>query len=589
MRLSLALTAISLCLMPASPAQTCRTTVVDRASGSWTLAGSPYCLATSVLVETALTIEAGVQVLGRPGTAFIVRGTLTVDGTAAEPVVFTSEDPSLRWDGVRFEAGSSASTLVHASIERASASGVQVTNATPSFTHCRFRDNHRQWGNGGGLWIRLTGGDFALRDCVIEDNVADSGGGLWADLGSGRLVLERCRIVGNRAELDYAGPALLEGGGVRVSANALEMRDCEVTDNSGSVTLLYGYAWAYGGGIRATVSSMTATDCLFARNSLVALDPYYGDARAEGGAISADELALVRCVLRDNRCEGLYSGLAFGGAVAASRVTMAQCVVAGNAAVAANGYGGAVRASVSVALRNCTVARNRIDAWRVVRGPGIDADAWAGSEPSTITNSIVYENEPAGVAPFAGPSPTVTFSDVEGGLPGVGNLDVSPGFRGPTSSTACGALELGQGSPCVDAGDPSPQCNDVVFPPSLGGPRNDMGAHGGPGAAGWREWERAAPTLRIAPPRAACPVAVLDATISGGALTQPVAVFVEAVDGIPLPLPAWLPQLGTYCAAGREELAYAIGTPVCGVTSVTFRAYSLTASGTLRASNAVVW
>ena len=41
------------------------------------------------------------------------------------------------------------------------------------------------------------------------------------------------------------------------------------------------------------------------------------------------------------------------------------------------------------------------------------------------------------------------------------------------------------GLKCIDAGNPDPAYNDVSFPPSLGGIRNDIGAHGGPEAIGW--------------------------------------------------------------------------------------------------------
>ena len=42
-----------------------------------------------------------------------------------------------------------------------------------------------------------------------------------------------------------------------------------------------------------------------------------------------------------------------------------------------------------------------------------------------------------------------------------------------------------ENSPCIDAGNPDPQHNDVCLPPSLGTVRNDMGAHGGPSACEW--------------------------------------------------------------------------------------------------------
>jgi len=43
---------------------------------------------------------------------------------------------------------------------------------------------------------------------------------------------------------------------------------------------------------------------------------------------------------------------------------------------------------------------------------------------------------------------------------------------------------------CINRGDPDPKYNDVCFLPSLGNVRNDMGAHGGPGACGWEYYSR---------------------------------------------------------------------------------------------------
>ncbi len=65
------------------------------------------------------------------------------------------------------------------------------------------------------------------------------------------------------------------------------------------------------------------------------------------------------------------------------------------------------------------------------------------------------------------------------GLVGVGNINVNPIFLSTTN------LMIVPGSRCIDAGNPVAAYNDTCFPPSLGTARNDIGAHGGPGACGW--------------------------------------------------------------------------------------------------------
>ncbi|GAB4314069.1 MAG: hypothetical protein Kow0059_05630 [Candidatus Sumerlaeia bacterium] len=41
-------------------------------------------------------------------------------------------------------------------------------------------------------------------------------------------------------------------------------------------------------------------------------------------------------------------------------------------------------------------------------------------------------------------------------------------------------MQLGPGSPCIDAGNPASQWDDASRPPPRGTARNDMGAFGGP-------------------------------------------------------------------------------------------------------------
>ncbi len=63
----------------------------------------------------------------------------------------------------------------------------------------------------------------------------------------------------------------------------------------------------------------------------------------------------------------------------------------------------------------------------------------------TVINCIVWGNSTGEV----GPDVTVLFSNVQGGYPGVGNIDADPLFVDPDN----GDLRLQPGSPCIDAGN----------------------------------------------------------------------------------------------------------------------------------------
>jgi hypothetical protein len=86
---------------------------------------------------------------------------------------------------------------------------------------------------------------------------------------------------------------------------------------------------------------------------------------------------------------------------------------------------------------------------------------------------------------FSG-TPTVTYSDVQGGWPGEGNIDADPRF----SSRGRFDYLLRPSSPCIDGGDPT--IEDAIsdwhprWPAAYpNGARSDMGAYGGPCNGAW--------------------------------------------------------------------------------------------------------
>lgn len=77
-----------------------------------------------------------------------------------------------------------------------------------------------------------------------------------------------------------------------------------------------------------------------------------------------------------------------------------------------------------------------------------------------LDSSIVWGN----FGPSVSPNMIVSYSSVEGGAPGAGNISANPQFFGPGSD-----LELMSNSPCIDAGNP-------MLPPDPDGGPADMGA-----------------------------------------------------------------------------------------------------------------
>jgi len=111
--------------------------------------------------------------------------------------------------------------------------------------------------------------------------------------------------------------------------------------------------------------------------------------------------------------------------------------------------------------------------------------SWATSV--IVRNNILWNNtSPNGLQVYAvgGGSATVTYTDIQGGFNGSGNINTDPLF---TDTVSFYLMPL---SPCIDAGDSSAIYNDIenislpgfALYPSMGTIRNDMGAYGGQGA-----------------------------------------------------------------------------------------------------------
>ncbi len=96
-----------------------------------------------------------------------------------------------------------------------------------------------------------------------------------------------------------------------------------------------------------------------------------------------------------------------------------------------------------------------------------------------IENSVVYFNNALNQIAVISGSGQVRYSDVDQPNLGSTNLQVDPQFEDVND------FFLKNSSPLIDAGNPDVSFEDAYFPPSLGLPRNDIGAYGGPLARKW--------------------------------------------------------------------------------------------------------
>jgi hypothetical protein len=105
---------------------------------------------------------------------------------------------------------------------------------------------------------------------------------------------------------------------------------------------------------------------------------------------------------------------------------------------------------------------------------------------STVQNNILWGNivtsDGNEIAYFGPDPPVITYSDIQGGFAGQGNINIDPLFRDPANddlhlkAVACGD---NADSPCIDVGDPAVSDFLLDCDWGLGAVRSDMGAYGG--------------------------------------------------------------------------------------------------------------
>lgn len=255
---------------------------------------------------------------------------------------------------------------------------------------------------GGGIRCRYSSSP-TIRDNAIVGNTASYGGGIYCESSS--PIINSTLIGGNHADQG--------GGGIRCYSNASpRIEECAIISNTAEVG---------GGGI----CCWDHCSPQLSRNVIA------GNVTGSGGGIYCN----------DN-----------------SSPTIAGTAIAGNTA----DYGGGVRCYdfSSPLLVGCTFAGN----WATAYGGAFHN---FNSSP-TLLHSILY-GDSAGTSgdeiySVGADSVVVSYSDVEGGWPGEGNIDAFPMFVLAERRD----YRLLWHSPCIDAGHP-----DSLDPD---GTRCDMGA-----------------------------------------------------------------------------------------------------------------
>jgi hypothetical protein len=351
---------------------------------------------------------------------------------------------------------------------------VHVLDARVSLTELTLTNGVAATGYGGGLYAEGTGyaDDLPfvrLTSCTVRANSARSGGGIgvYEPAGDGLCEVVACSVEANTASemggglsggfrlVDTtvaANSSVLWGGGVAGSGEILDSLIAGNLAHSGGGILV-------GQSLTLMNSSVTANEAGFGGGLFVPPPPggvltppptldltasrvESNVASYRGGgllAIGGDITITSTTVVANSALAGDGGGIASYGAY----LTLANALVVANTATT---YGGGLSGQfLDLSITNSTVALNTGGG---IGGHDIRDNSYV---PGGIQNSIFRENGGSAIDCSSCGSLTVEHSLVQGGWPGLGNLDADPLFVDPLN----GDYRLLSTSPCIDAGDNS--------------------------------------------------------------------------------------------------------------------------------------
>ncbi len=233
------------------------------------------------------------------------------------------------------------------------------------------------------------------------------------------------------------------------------------------------WTWHSGGGIFIFQSSPTIKNNYLINNQV---DDDTGVSGASGGGICmyGGNPYLINNIIKNNTA--LYGA---GVVIDYSGCVFKNNIVAQNSGGQNYGGGGfwtIGNGTEAIIIENNTIVDNESE----LKGGAM----YLWSTQLTARNNIIWGNTQSTgnqIFLYDGANAEITYTDIEGGYTGEGNIDLPPQFADTN-------FILVSTSPCIDAGNPNVQFDDPEDPenpgqalwPSQGQLRNDMGAYGGP-------------------------------------------------------------------------------------------------------------
>ena len=269
-------------------------------------------------------------------------------------------------------------------------------------------DNVHLYGGFNGVETARTQRNWKAHPAIIDGE--NKRGGV---LGADNIVLDGFEVTRSKSSW---------GGGFVSYSGVASIRNCVFHGNSAD----------NGGAISGQeASSITISDSIFERNTAV----------YAGGAIWVwNSTRVTGCILRENVAES-------GGAIAIQegQAEVTNCLMESNSAKS----GGAIYgAFCSADIINCTITANVAQQGGAAYNLAIPPEM---GKALTFTNCVFWGDSAAEGAEIYNKdaNPAVTYSCVQGGYEGTGNIDADPLF---VHAGSPGEIQLLEGSRCIDSG-----------------------------------------------------------------------------------------------------------------------------------------
>jgi len=372
-------------------------------------------------------------------------------------VISVNDAVSTILDGFTIQGGNangSSITVEGNSIFGAQGGGLVLDNSSVVVSNCIITGNSSI--NAGGGSVVTNGSTANITNCTFEKNYSNNNGG-GIRITSSSPILSSCTFLGNRV--------LSSGGGIDIGSGNPSISDCIFTSN---------HALTYGGGVYSSNANAGSNihNCTFTTNS----------ANNSGGGIyvgSNSNSQITNCTFIQNTGSVGGGGLNFN----TSSPTVANSTFIGNSGISG---GGINTVGGSPVVANCTFTSNSAQ-----QGGGFNS---SDSTPNaTISNCIAWGNTASGLGPNIYGNVNASYSIVQGGFAGIGNLNVNPLFidaANPAGTdgihrTGDDGLRLQTSSPAINTGSnaaiPSGITTDITGVNRIQNTTVDMGAYETPG------------------------------------------------------------------------------------------------------------